>query len=123
MQCVFRWQILIFYFIFSDHEYKKRANNPCEVENKDIWTFERTLTPGMHVNDFEGIKKPTEYKTETGCCKKLASKLQRNKLQLIMEMMKHSVGTPIPDNRLDKGFEEFSLVWPTDEFVQKMEKK
>ena len=77
----------------------------------------------MHVNDFEGIKKLTEYKTETGCCKKLASKLQRNKLQLIMEMMKHSVGTTIPDNRLDKGFEEFPLVWPTAEFVQKMEKK
>ena len=77
----------------------------------------------MHVNDFEGIKKLTEYKTETGCCKKLASTLQRNKLQLIMEMMKHSVGTTIPDNRLDKGFKEFPPVWLTEELVQKMEKK
>ena len=111
------------YCFASVHDYHKDVNSPCEVENKDIWTFERTLTPGMHVNDFEGIKKLTEYKTESGCCRKLSSSLKRNKLQLIMEMMKHSLGTPIPDNRLNKSFEEYSLLWPTENIKQKIEKK
>ena len=111
------------FFISSDHYHHKHVNNPCDVENKDVWTFERSVAPSMHVNRYQGIKKLTEYKVESGCCRKFSSALKRNKLHVIMEMMKHSVGTPIPDNRLNKSFDEFSLAWPAKDLVQKIEEK
>ena len=111
------------FFISSDHYHHKHVNNPCDVENKDVWTFERSVVPSMHVNRYQGIKKLTDYKVESGCCRKFSSSFKRNKLHLIMEMMKHSVGTPIPDKRLNKSFDEFSLGWPAKDLVQKIEEK
>ena len=98
--------------------FQEHLNNPCEVQNQDIWTFERN-----DPSNFDGIKEFARYEERSGCCKKLGSTLKRNKLHLIMELMKHSLGTPIPDDRLDKSFNEFSLVWPTEDVKRKIEMK
>ena len=46
-----------------------------------------------------------------------------DKLDLLMELMKHSLGTPIPDEKLNYSFNEFSLLRPSDDLIQKIEEK
>ena len=95
-------------------------NNPCDARSKDIWTFERVSSQMI---DGQGIKDLTAYEVESGCCGMLKSFLRRDKLDLIMELMKHSLGTPIPDEKLNYSFNEFSLLRPSDDLIQKMEEK
>ena len=98
----------------------KDDNNPCGIKNKDIWTFEGYV-PSMGIG--EGIKDFASYEERPGCCKKFAPILKRHKLQLIMEIMKHSLGTPMPDEKFNQSFDGLSLVRPTDEVIRKIEEK
>ena len=95
-------------------------NSPCAVGSKDTWTFERVF-PQMNVG--QGIKDLRAYEIESGCCGMLKSILRRDKLDLIMELMKHSLGTPIPDEKLNYSFNEFSLLRPSDDLIRKIEEK
>ena len=95
-------------------------NSPCAVGSKDTWTFERVF-PQMNVG--QGIKDLTAFDVESGCCGMLKPILRRDKLDLIMELMKHSLGTPIPDEKLNYSFNEFSLLRPSDDLIQKIEEK
>ena len=95
-------------------------NNPCAVGSKDTWTFERGA-PTMTIG--EGIKDRTAYDVESGCCGKLSPFLARDRLELIMELMKHSLGTPIPEDRLNKSFDELSVVRATEDITRKIEEK
>ena len=95
-------------------------NNPCDVGNKDTWTYERVST---QMNVGQGIKDLTAFDVESGCCGMLKSILRRDKLDLIMELMKHSLGTPIPDEKLNYSFNEFSLLRPSEDLIHKTEEK
>ena len=95
-------------------------NNPCDIGSKDTWTFERVI-PTMNVG--QGIKDLTSYEVESGCCRMLKSILRRDKLDWTMELMKHSLGTPIPDENLNYSFNEFSLLRPSDDLIRKIEEK
>ena len=72
---------------------------------------------------YEGIKKFTSYEVGSGCCSKSASLLKRKNLHLIMEMMRHSLGSPIPDNRLNQSLGGVSFVWPAEDLIQQIEKQ
>ena len=111
------------YYYFLEHfpRISHGDNNPCEIKNKDIWTFEGYV-PSMSMG-YGRVKDFAYYEDRPGCCKKFASVLKRDKLQLIMEMMKHSLGTPIPDEKFNPNFDELSLVRPTDEVIRKIEEK
>ena len=118
--------MILYWFLlnlFSDHSLQKHVNNPCGVGNTDIWTFERIKESDIDMNYYGNIKKLTDYETASGCCKKFSPVLERNKLYLIMDLMKHSLGVPLPDNRLNKRLKEFSLLWPAEDLVQKVEKR
>ena len=104
----------------SEKVFKKRVNNPCEGGNDDTWTYERFSSS---MSKYEGIKKKTRYDMESGCCRKLASHLKRNNLHLIMEMMKHSLGNPIPDKRQNQRFDRFTLAYPKEDVAEKIEKE
>ena len=95
-------------------------NSPCDVGGNDTWTFER-VSSQMYVG--QGIKDLTAYEVESGCCGMLKTILRRDKLDLIMELMKHSLGTPIPDEILNYSFNEFSLLRPSDDLIQKIQEK
>ena len=75
------------------------------------------------MNVGQGIKDLTAFDVESGCCGMLKPILRRDKLDLIMELMKHSLGTPIPDEKLNYSFNEFSLLRPSDDLIQKIEEK
>ena len=106
--------ILYAVIFYTEYHYQKHVNSPCEVGNKDTWTFKR-VSPQMNVG--QGIKDLAAYEVEPGCCGKLKSILTRDKLDLIMELMKHSLGTPIPDEKLNYSFNEFSLLRPSDDLI------
>ena len=95
-------------------------NSPCDIGSKDTWTFERV---SAQMNVGQGIKDLTAYEVESGCCTVLKSVLRRDKLDFIMELMKHSLGTPIPDENLNYSFNEFSLLRPSDDLIRKIEEK
>ena len=115
------WVVPSYVFCFiPDHILQKHTNNPCEAGNKDTWTFER-FNPLM--SKYEGIKKFTRYEVGSGCCRKLASTSKRNNLHSIMEMMRHSLGSPIPDNRLNQSALGFSVVWPTEDLIRQIERQ
>ena len=75
------------------------------------------------MNTNENVKWLSEYEVKSGCCRLFASSLERNRLRLIMDMMKHSLGVPLPDDRLDKHFDTFSLLWPKENLVGRIEKE
>ena len=90
---------------------------------KDIWTFKRHDGTSIYVNKHETVKWLTEYEAKSGCCRLFASSLERSKLELIMDVMKYSLGVPLPDDRLDKDFDKFSLLWPKENLVKRIEKE
>ena len=75
------------------------------------------------MNKHENVKWLTEYEAKSGCCRLFASSLERSKLELIMDLMKHSLGVPLPDDRLDNHFDTFSLLWPNENLVGRIEKE
>ena len=75
------------------------------------------------MNTNENVKWLSEYEVKSGCCRLFASSLERSKLELIMDVMKYSLGVPLPDDRLDKDFDKFSLLWPKENLVKRIEKE
>ena len=111
----------IFFYIL-DYAYRKHWNNPCQDSNNDIWTFERQF------NQYGGIKEYTAFRAKYGCCAKLAPFLKRDRLNFIMNIMKYSLNTPMQEDLQtltykNKSFNEFPILLPTEDLIQKLEKK